>query len=52
MKILILSSAFAASWAYASPWTQNRWLSFIAGIALLGAATAAFIHVIAIATPQ
>lgn len=52
MKALILSAAFAASWAYASPWTQRKWPSFIVGLALLCAATVAAIHVIATAKPQ
>jgi len=53
MKALILYAAFAAAWAYASPWTQKKWLSFSVGCALLFISAAlAVVQIIGSAGPH
>ena len=52
MKLLILSSAFAASWGYALPWTQKKWPAFLVGCALVFIALIASVYVLATATPE
>jgi hypothetical protein len=52
MKILLLSAAFAASWAYASPMAHGRWSSRIIGFALFCVTAATIGHALSIAASQ